>query len=442
MDNSPQRNHDIGDQDGNNDRPPKANAAAAADAAADGNLDVLKEHFEHPAPHPVHEPQDEDVNAGGGYAEDQGAGVAAEQQLDNNMVPGVDQFDAFGDLDVDAALEGVDLEDLVAAVLPHPPQVLHQPGQPDVLVIGQKIFNCPRSIILAGAFGQQHQPQPLREVAIKRIFVHPEWRQGGDDAMTEFGWTEARLLQHLVHPNIIQYVDVPKNLLADHDIVMEQGTITLDHYIERFKNHELMYEGAPMEDHMYYMFSQQFMIGAVSGLAHVHAGGFVINHLDLSKVILCFDGCPKVFDMGEAGLAEQPRKGVPPGLDGYLAPDEQAYKDNYAPGDHYVLHKAADIHCFGVMMYWLLFDHMPWDKASPEDPGYSAFLNNHFYWAQPLTLLSRGLHEIMIKMLHPSPNFRCTALEIENALQQPWFAHEEEALAYEEVAAPQQPFLQ
>ncbi|KAJ3339597.1 serine/threonine-protein kinase HAL4/sat4 [Gonapodya sp. JEL0774] len=157
----------------------------------------------------------------------------------------------------------------------------------------------------------------------------------------------------------------------------------------------------------------------VLGVAYIHTLG--IAHRDLKPENLLLDSEGRVLKISDFGVATIFRgpsdgkesttksKGIA-GSSPYIAPEELTDSEYDA--------QKVDIWAAGVIYYTLLYNSVPWQKASKSDPHYKYFLShrNGQFW--PIDRLPPGQRKLVNRILDPNP---LTRIKMEQILANEWF---------------------
>lgn len=119
----------------------------------------------------------------------------------------------------------------------------------------------------------------------------------------------------------------------------------------------------------------------ISGLEYLHSAK--VSHMDIKlENIIVNNGRVKIIDFGHSYREELPQSGVILGTHGYYPP-ETLLKTHRMP-------YKADIWSFGIMLYLVLFDKVPWNDADHfKDVSYALFrMHLQKYFTLPETMFN------------------------------------------------------
>ena len=222
---------------------------------------------------------------------------------------------------------------------------------------------------------------------------------------------ECRMLQHLVHPNIVQFVGVHLEEGSQLPyLVMELMNITLSEHLEK--------NGVP-DTSTYYSILSDIALG----LQFLHQQSPPIIHRDLSanNVLLNSRMQAKIFDLGMAKVlnltsTEQITQTKAPGTLCYMPPEALVDNPKYD--------STIDIFSFGVLMIHILCAQWPFpDVATKVDPHNPQRLIPVTEFERRMKYLEgiglkHPLMDLISKCLHNNPANRPAAPSMTKMLQE------------------------
>jgi serine/threonine-protein kinase len=168
-------------------------------------------------------------------------------------------------------------------------------------------------------------------------------------------------------------------------------------------------------------------------LGVVHAAGVVHRDVKLQNVLVREDGRPVLLDFGASTYVGAPEVTgpQPPTTRPYRSPEAVRFARGYMPGQRSA-RPLDDVWALGVMFYWLLTGHYPFEveQPDPDDALGDAIL--HLEPRAPHTLnprVPRVLSEVCLRLLRKAPEERYpdAGAVVCNALQAAMAGGKEEA---------------
>jgi len=259
-----------------------------------------------------------------------------------------------------------------------------------------------------GAFARVYQACNVRsyeKVAIKQLTNLPSFTQ---DVSHEFFMT-----RRAAHKNVVVALEhIEEN--GVHSIVYELAAGG-DMYDWLERAHE-MNPGRSV--------CRQYLLQAATAVAHCHKLGIVHSDIKLENMLICTTTGVKLCDFGLAGFAGDKRYGKPYGTSPYMAPEIVHIS---TPGTEHTVEIAQDVWSFGIILYAVLFNDLPWEKAVAKDPEYANYINPAVPDDESSVLMEQlapDLRRLLAGMLEPNPAARVTMAEVVAFLSAPrlWFA--------------------
>jgi tRNA A-37 threonylcarbamoyl transferase component Bud32 len=206
-------------------------------------------------------------------------------------------------------------------------------------------------LVGAGAMGRVFVGRHMRLKRLAAIkWLKPELSERRDEVARFFD--EARVVNEIRHPNIIDVFDLVEDVFAGSYYVME--------LLAGRELQEEMAQGPMPADRV-------IRIGAqiAQALHAVHERGIVHRDLKPENVILLDRGgppgsydCPKLVDFGVAKMADEEAEGVPFGTARYMAPEQAG------PG---VIDGRADLYSLGVLLYEMATGEHPFPSKNDNE---------------------------------------------------------------------------
>jgi len=170
---------------------------------------------------------------------------------------------------------------------------------------------------------------------------------------------------------------------------------------------------------------RRYLRQAAEALAHCHTNNIVHGDVKLENMLL-HQGAVKLCDFGLAAVVNEVRVGRPYGTSAYMAPELVQIRSKTAT---YKMTTASDVWGMGIVLYAVLFNDLPWEKATPKDADYTYTLEHGGVGAGPKHFgsLSPGMKALMAGLLHPDPEQRIPMAELVEFLSEsrPWFRTDE-----------------
>jgi len=170
---------------------------------------------------------------------------------------------------------------------------------------------------------------------------------------------------------------------------------------------------------------RRYLHEAAQALTHCHLRGIVHADVKLENMVLDKSDTLKLCDFGLAGSVGEKRSGKPCGTTAYMAPELVSIRTQFA---EYTIETAQDVWAMGIVMYAVLFNDLPWERAIKKDPDYVHTLSHGGVIACQgnFSLLSPGLRTLLAGMLAPLPENRVPMSDLVEFLSEPraWFAAE------------------
>jgi serine/threonine protein kinase len=153
-------------------------------------------------------------------------------------------------------------------------------------------------------------------------------------------------------------------------------------------------------------------------------------HCDVKLENMLLDGSAiKLCDFGLAGFVGDVRHGKPFGTSPYMSPEIVHLVGSQTT---HTLTVAQDVWSFGVVLYAVLFNDLPWEKAVDTDPEYAAYAFPEFVdytseCTKNMEQLSPTLRTLLVGMLTADPAQRVTMSEVVAFLSEArhWFVDDE-----------------
>lgn len=165
-----------------------------------------------------------------------------------------------------------------------------------------------------------------------------------------------------------------------------------------------------------------------SALAYVHSKSWVHRDIKPENVLVHKDdGRALLADFGLAARVGSVTGAHAAGTGPYIAPE---LLDAQRAGRDTVAAFSADVWSFGIMLYAMLFEDLPWEIATPRDPDYLQFIKDGGVDPNvaPYSRLQPSICALLSMMLAPEPRNRCTMAQAAAFLakRREWFRPEPE----------------
>ena len=164
--------------------------------------------------------------------------------------------------------------------------------------------------------------------------------------------------------------------------------------------------------------SKKYLTGLAEGLAHLHKQGIV--HCDIKpENCLITKGELKICDFGLAGYSDETRVGRATGTGAYMGP-ELVNRSSSTP---YKIRANQDTWSFGVLLYAILFQDLPWEKAKMRDGEFAKYCARGVNLLYPFNLLTGGMRMLMSQIMSIHPQDRPSMVEVVQCLRDmgDWF---------------------
>jgi len=268
---------------------------------------------------------------------------------------------------------------------------------------------CVEELIGTGAFARVfvgRHPATWNKVAIKQVLKVPVFASGPVHEFT--------MVKRVKHKNIVEAIacveDAGEQFLifemADEGDLYDRLEVSGDRALTR---------GA----------CRRYLRQAAEALAHCHANNIVHGDVKLENMLL-HQGAVKLCDFGLAAVVNEIRVGRPYGTSAYMAPELVEIRSKTAT---YKMTPSCDIWGMGIVLYAVLFNDLPWEKAVQKDEDYTYVVEHGGVVAGPKHFgsLAPGMRALMAGMLHPDPAQRIPMAELVEFLSEsrPWFATDE-----------------
>ncbi len=212
---------------------------------------------------------------------------------------------------------------------------------------------------------------------------------------------EARAIEHLNHPHILQIFDYSGVDTDDCYIVTE--------FVEGATLKQLLEERGRLDSETVILLG----IRLTEALAYAHREGIVHRDLKLENVMLRRDGTLKLMDFGIARFMEDAQVTIAGALVGspaYMSP-EQAQEGEI---DH-----RSDLFSLGTLLYHLTTGSLPFHGRNPSVILRNLIENNRPNLLELCPAASSMLSDITDRLLQPNPEDRyADALEVSAALRE------------------------
>ncbi|MCB9665557.1 MAG: serine/threonine protein kinase [Alphaproteobacteria bacterium] len=235
-----------------------------------------------------------------------------------------------------------------------------------------------------------------RQVAIK--VLHPHLSSSTRNRV-RFA-REARAIEHLRHPHILEIFDYSG---VDHDDcyiiteLVDGETLTeLMHRCRRLPSEVVAAMGLSLAE----------------ALAYAHAAGILHRDLKPDNVMLRRDGCVKLMDFGIARFLDETQvtmTGALVGSPAFMSP-EQAREEE--------LDVRSDLFSLGTLLYFLVTGHLPFSGSNPSLILKNIIEGNRAPVAELAPTISPSLADVIERLLSPAPDDRhASADEVVAALR-------------------------
>lgn len=256
----------------------------------------------------------------------------------------------------------------------------------------------------ANVFVGRHE-RTWETVALKQILKVPNFATGHTH--------EYVMTKRFNHPHIVSALDCVEQK-SERYIVFE------------FCNGGDLYDELGQEDcRLSRNTIRRYLHEAATALAHMHSKNMVHCDVKLENMLI-HNNSIKLCDFGIAGQDNEGRCGCPYGTSAYMAPELIKVRSRSAA---YSVTKAQDVWSFGVVMYAVLFNDLPWEKASENDADYADMLHQGGIQRglPQQEVLSVQMRKFMCGMLAVDPAERITMQEVADFLggesrAAPWLA--------------------
>ncbi|WP_081468191.1 serine/threonine-protein kinase [Stigmatella aurantiaca] len=193
-----------------------------------------------------------------------------------------------------------------------------------------------------------------KTLVLKRILPH----LADEPTFVEMFLSEAKLVAHLTHPNIVQIFDFGE---ADNAYFLAME------YIDGPNLRTLIKRAIAMEQPLHPAICAKIVAAACEGLAYAHdfrdpntqqPMGLIHRDISPDNIMLSRQGAVKVADFGiakAAGYGPQTQEGVLKGKLAYMAPEQL----KAAPLD-----RRADVYALGIVLYELLTRCKPFEATT------------------------------------------------------------------------------
>lgn len=199
-----------------------------------------------------------------------------------------------------------------------------------------------------------------------------------------------------------------------------------------FTNNSLIFEYCPGIDFLTYLNQNQvfdekknfflihFFKEFINGVEYMHNIGIAHMDLKLENIMIDVDKkTVKIIDLGEARVFHDTHHihsiieehGVH-GTGPYIAPEEFITNNYYNP-------EKTDIWSCGIILYNIIYLHIPWQKAILTDNTFCDFL--HYFQRKMLNpkLFNKHIGDhLFLKMLNPNPSNRCNITDIKKDINE------------------------
>jgi hypothetical protein len=161
-----------------------------------------------------------------------------------------------------------------------------------------------------------------------------------------------------------------------------------------------------------------------SALAATHAVDGVHRDVKGENVWVREDGTAVLLDFGSGYHLEArtlTRPGEEPGTPQYWSPESLRFQWEHRRERtaHYRAGAADDVYALGMLAWRLMAGRYPEPAPEPEDLGEGTWLSQPVLLPpQALALAGRELKALILRMLSSEPGARCSAAEVEQALEQ------------------------
>jgi len=170
---------------------------------------------------------------------------------------------------------------------------------------------------------------------------------------------------------------------------------------------------------------RRYLREAAQAIDYCHKKDIVHGDVKLENMLL-HQGKIKLCDFGLAGQKDEMRFGRPYGTSAYMAPELVSIRSKTA---RYQVHPTQDVWGMGIVIYAVLFNDLPWEKALMTDPDYREVEEHGGVMSSVgnFGLLSAAMQTLLAEMLCSDYQRRCPISELVEFLAEPraWFVSEE-----------------
>jgi len=272
----------------------------------------------------------------------------------------------------------------------------------DVLVAGHVI----ESELGTGAFAEVYvgrNPDTWKPVAIKHILRIPKFCK----SVTH----EYDVSKRLRHPHILQALECVQD--GDDVFILFEMAKHGDLF-DRLANGD----GEPSRSAV-----RLYLFQISSALAYMHKRGVVHGDVKLENILIFEEDLVRLCDFGLAGPVDEERTGRPYGTSSYMAHEICKLTSRESK---YTMTPGLDVWSFGIVLFAVLFNDLPWEKAKEGDAEFKKVLDEGGVCAKAvsqLEFLSPEMKELLIGTLQLDPAKRITMDDIVEVLSEsrPWF---------------------
>ena len=158
--------------------------------------------------------------------------------------------------------------------------------------------------------------------------------------------------------------------------------------------------------------SKKYICGLAEGLLHLQETGIV--HADIKpENCLISKGNLKICDFGLAGYTNEVRTGRATGTGAYMAPE----LINRSSSTEYKLKCGQDVWAFGIVLYAVLFQDLPWEKAKPSDEDFSKYWTKGAKLLYPFNIVSHNMRTLLSSCICINPKERSSMTEVVSYLK-------------------------
>ena len=188
--------------------------------------------------------------------------------------------------------------------------------------------------------------------------------EGFEDEKINFE-NEVQIMEQLDHPNIVSLWEYSSDgILRDQNGTETQVFYLVLEFCEYGELFDLIAEsGAASESLARYYFHQ-----LISGLEHLHSKGIGHRDIKLENLLIDSQYNLKIADFGFS--TRQARNESFKGTQNYMSPEI------FSGGEYNS--QSADLFASGIILFWMIAQHPPFEWARKENPHYNLIrVNNH-----------------------------------------------------------------